>query len=97
MDGEQTYHRQGRCSYMKDDSMTLNGWAAVPIFLMAVLTQALTALVMAAPITWLVNHVFSASAIHAVFANDKLGYWQCVGMFAIWFAAKGRIKWTIKA
>jgi ascorbate-specific PTS system EIIC-type component UlaA len=81
---------------MKDERLTLTGWPAVPIFLMAVVTQVLTALVMAVPITWLVNHVFSANAIHAVFANDRLGYWRCVGMFAIWFAAQGRIKWTLK-
>lgn len=82
---------------MKDDSWTLRGWPAVSLFLMAVVTQVLTALVMSLPITWLVNHVFSANAIHAVFAYDRLGYWRCVGMFAIWFAAKGRIKWTIKS
>jgi len=82
---------------MKDESITLTGWPAVPVFLMAVVTQVLTALVMSLPITWLVNHVFSANAIHAIFANDRLGYWRCVGIFAICFAAKGRIKWTIKS
>lgn len=82
---------------MKDESVTLTGWPAVPVFLMAVITQGLTALVMALPITWLVNHVFAASAIHMVFANDRLEYWKSVGIFAIWFAAKARIKWTIKS
>lgn len=81
---------------MKDER-TLIGWAAVSVFLMAMATQMLTALVMSLPITWLVNHVFSANAIHALFANDRLGYWRCVGGFAIWFAAKGRSKWTIKS
>jgi len=52
---------------------------------------------MALPITWLVNRVFAATLLHAVFAKDQLGYWRCVGMFAIWFAAKGRIKWTVKS
>jgi hypothetical protein len=82
---------------MKDAGWNLSGWPAVPVFLILVVTNGLTALVMALPITWLVNRVFAASAIHAVFAKDQLGYWQCVGMFAIWFAAKGRIKWTVKS
>lgn len=69
----------------------------MPVFLMLVVTNCLTALVMALPITWLVNRVFAASAIHAIFARDQLGYWQCVGMFAIWIAATARIKWTAKS
>ncbi len=82
---------------MKDESVTLTGWPAVNAFFMVAGTQVLTALVMSLPITWLVNHVFAASAIHAIVATDRLGYWRCVGMFAIWFAAKGRIKWTVKS
>jgi len=82
---------------MKDESLTLTGWSAVPVFLMVAVTQVLTALVMSVPIIWLVNHVFAAKAIHAIFASDRLGYWQCVGLFAIWFAAKARIKWTVKS
>ena len=82
---------------MKDETLTLRGWPAVPVFLMLVVTNVLTALVMALPITWLINRVFAASAIHAIFASDRLGYWRCVGMFAICFAAKGRIKWTVKS
>lgn len=81
---------------MKDEDLTLTGWQAVPVFLMMVCTQALTALAMSLPIKWLVNHVFAASLIHSIFASDHFGYWQCVGIYAIWFAAKGRIKWTIK-
>lgn len=69
----------------------------MPVFLMLAGTQALTALVMSVPITWLVNHVFAAHAIHAIFARDRLGYWRCVGMFAIWFAATARIKWTMSS
>ena len=82
---------------MKDESWTITGWAALPIFFMAVAMQMLTALAVAFPITWLVNHVFSPIAIRAIFSHDLLGYWQCVGVFAIWFTAKGRIKWTIKS
>ncbi len=80
---------------MKDESLTLRGWPAVPVILMLVATNGVTALVMALPITWLVNRVFAASAIHAIFAGDQLGHWQCVGMFAIWFAATARIKWKV--
>ena len=82
---------------MQDESLTVKGWPAVPVFLMLVGTNTLTALVMALPITWLVNRVFAPTLLHAVFARDQLGYWRCVGMFAIWFAAKGRIKWTVKS
>ena len=82
---------------MEDEGLTLRGWAAVPVFLTLVSTNVLTSLVMALPIAWLANHVFASSLILAIFANDKLGYWQCVGFFAIWFAAKGRIKWTLKS
>jgi hypothetical protein len=82
---------------MKDESLTLTGWPAVPAFLMVAGTHVLTAMVMALPISWLVNHVFSPNAIHAVFASERLGYWRCVGLFAIWFAAKGRIKWSVKS
>ncbi len=82
---------------MQDESLTLTGWPAIPVFLMVAVTQVLTALVMSLPITWLVNHIFSANAIHSIFSSGRLGYWQCVGLFAIWSAAKVRIKWTLKA
>jgi hypothetical protein len=59
---------------MKEESLTLRGWPAVPVFLMLVVTNVLTALVMALPITWLVNRVFAGSLIHAIFASDELGY-----------------------
>jgi len=82
---------------MKDECLTLRGWPAVPVFLVLAGTQVLTALVISLPITWLVNHVFATSAIRAIFASDRLGYWRCVGIFAIWFAATARINWTVKA
>lgn len=82
---------------MKSESLTLTGWAAVPMFLMLAVTQALTALVMSLPITWLVNHVFSPNAIHAIFASSQMGYSRCAGMFGIWFTATARIKWTVKS
>ncbi|MGC9225396.1 MAG: hypothetical protein ACP5E2_15900 [Terracidiphilus sp.] len=52
---------------MKDKSLTLTGWQAVPVFLMMVGTQVLTALAMLLPLTWLVNHVCTASLLHAIF------------------------------
>jgi hypothetical protein len=82
---------------MKEESLTLTGWSAVPVFLMVAVTQVLTALAMSLPISWLANHIFSRNFVHFVFANDRLGYWRCVGLFAIWFAAKARIKWTVKS
>ncbi len=77
---------------MKDESLTLTGWPAVPIFLMVAVTQVMTALVMSLPITWLVNHVFSANAIREIFGGEHLGYWQAVGLFALWYAARFKIK-----
>lgn len=82
---------------MKDESLTVTGWKAVPVFLLMMGTQVLTALTMALPITWLVNHEFAASLIRGIFSSDHFGYWQCVGIYAIWFTAKGRIKWSMKS
>jgi hypothetical protein len=82
---------------MKDESLTFTGWSAVPVFLMVTVTQVLTALILSLPITWLVNHVLSAKCIEFIWGSDRLGYWRCVGVFAIWFAAKARIKWTGKS
>jgi hypothetical protein len=62
------------------------------MFLMLAVTPALTALVMAVPIEWLVSEVFSAAVIHAIFGVEHLGYWRVVGLFAIWFATRARIK-----
>lgn len=82
---------------MQDHDLTVTGLAAVPIFLMWVFIQGITALVMSLPITWLVNHIFSSALIHAVFADDQLRYWQCVGLFAIWHCARARIKFSAKS
>ena len=77
---------------MKDEGTTLTGWPAVGMFLVLVVTSVLTALIMAFPIQWLVSEVFSTPAIHAVFGVERLNYWRVVGLFAIWFAARARIK-----
>jgi hypothetical protein len=57
-------------------------------------TKALTALVMSLPIAWLINHVFASGTIRAIFGADRVSYWHCVGMFAIWFAARLKIKFS---
>ena len=74
--------------------LTLTGWPAVGVLATMALTKALTGLVMSLPITWLVNRVFAGGAIHAVFGSDRLSYWRCVGLFAIWFAARVKIKFS---
>lgn len=77
---------------MKDEGITLKGWPAVRMFFVLAVTPALTSLIMAFPIQWLVSQVFSTPAIHAVFGVERLNYWRIVGLFAIWFATRARIK-----
>ena len=77
---------------MKDESRTLAGWPAVPVFLMLAVTPVLTALVISLPVAWLVNHIFAANAIHAIFGVEHLGYWRVMGLFAILFATQFKIK-----
>jgi hypothetical protein len=79
---------------MKDKSWTLTGWPAVPVVLMFAATGVLTALVLPLPVTWLVNHIFAAGAIHAVFGVDRLGYWRVVLMFVLVFVARFKITFT---
>jgi len=78
--------------YMKDGSRTLRGWPAARMVLMLAITPVLTALVMSLPIAWLVNHVFAMGAIHAIFGVEHLGYWQVMGLFALYFAIRFKIK-----
>ena len=77
---------------MNDEGITLKGWPAMGMFLMLAVTPVLTALVMSLPIEWLVNHVFAAAVIHAIFGVERLNYWRIVGLFATWFATRARIK-----
>lgn len=79
---------------MKDESWTLAGWPAVPVFLMLAVTQVLTTLVLSLPVAWLVNHVFAASAIHTVFGVEHLGYWRVVLLFALVFMTRFKITFT---
>ena len=76
---------------VESKSVTLRGWDAVMGMAGVALSWAGTALLMSFPITWLINHVFAAGAIHAVFGG-RLRYWQCVMAFAIWYCV--RVKFT---
>jgi len=76
----------------KTDHSTLTGWSAVGALATIAITKALTALVMSLPIAWLVNRVFGTGAIQATFGASHFSYWRCVGLFAIWFAARVKIK-----
>ena len=79
---------------MKDQSWTLASWLAVPAFLMLAVTPVVTALVVSLPVAWLINHIFSAAAIYAVFGVERLGFWRVVGLFAVVFAADFKIKFS---
>lgn len=76
---------------MRNESTILEGWPAVPLFLMLAVTPVLTALVMSIPVAWLVNRMFAVGAIHAVFGVDHLGYWRVVELFALAFATRFKI------
>lgn len=73
-------------------SVTMRGWDAVLGMAGVLLSWTGTALLMSFPIAWVVNHVFAPGAIRAVFGGDRLRYWQCVMVFAIWYCA--RVKFT---
>ena len=77
---------------MRDEGWTLAGLPAVPVFLMLAVTPVLTALAVSFPIAWLVNLIFAAKAIRAVFGVERLDYWRVVGLFAVVFAAGFKIK-----
>lgn len=77
---------------MRDEGWTLAGLPAVPVFLMLAVTPVLTALVISLPVAWLVNHIFAANAIHAIFGVERLDYWRVVGLFAIVFATGFKIR-----
>lgn len=79
---------------MKDEGRTLAGWQAIRVFLTLAVTPVVTALVVSQPIAWLINHIFSTSAIHAVFGVERLNFWRVVGMFAIVFGAHFKIKFS---
>lgn len=80
---------------------TLTGWPAVGALAMILLTSVSTALVLAWPLAWLASAEFGGgSALRALVGEGHLGYWRCVGLFAMWHVARIRIKfsgpWKIK-
>ncbi|MFP5209394.1 MAG: hypothetical protein ACLGRW_08900 [Acidobacteriota bacterium] len=74
------------------NDLTLTGWPAVGVLATIIVTQTLTALVMAYPLAWLVTHEFSPGILHLLWGEDHLSYWRCVGLFALWHAARVKIK-----
>ena len=77
---------------VESKSETLRGWDGVMAFAGALLSSAGTALLIAFPISWLINHVFSEGAIRAVCGGGRFGYWQCVMVYAIWYCAGIKFK-----
>lgn len=79
----------------KTDQSALTGWSAVGALATIAITQTLTALLISFPLAWLASHVFGGGvALHALFGSDRLSYWRCMGLFAIWFTARVRIKFS---
>ena len=88
---------KGKISMMtvrNSNHFTLTGWPAVGVFAIITTTKALTAIVIAWPLDWLANHVFSPSLMLALWGEDHLSYWRCIGMFAIWHVARARINFS---
>lgn len=81
----------------KTDNSTLSGWSAVGAMMALAATKTLTALAIAAPIEWLVRHVFAGAPLRFLFGEGGLGYWRCVGLFAVWHLARIRIKISVPA
>lgn len=85
----------------KKDHSTLTGWSAVGALATIAITQTSTALLAAFPLSWLASKTFGGGvALHVLFGESRLSYWRCVGLYAIWFVARIRIKfsgpWQIK-
>ena len=78
----------------KTNQHPLTGWSAVSAMMALAVTKALTALVVSFPITWLVRQIFAGAPLGFVFGADRLSYWRCVGLFAIWNVARIRIKFS---
>ena len=55
----------------EEKGLTAKGWPAVGLALMMATNWILTALAASFPNSWLVNHVFAASAIHAIFGTNR--------------------------
>jgi len=78
---------------MKEESKSvkLRGWDAVVAFGGVLLSYAGTAMLISWPTAWLINHAFAPGALRAVFGSDRLGYWQCVMVFAVLHCARVKV------
>ena len=77
------------------DNLTLTGWSAAGALSMILLTSVSTALVLAWPLAWLTRYVFGGGVVlRALVGPEGLNYRRCVGLFAIWFVARIRIKFS---
>jgi hypothetical protein len=79
-------------TFRETDHVT--GWSAAGILATITVTRALTAFVISFPITWLVRHIFATAPLGFAFGADGFTYWRCVGLFAVWFAARVKIKFS---
>jgi uncharacterized membrane protein (DUF485 family) len=70
------------------------GWSAVGALATIAIMQTLTVLLTSFPLSWLASKVFGGVAFHALLGENHLSYWRCVGLYAIWFAARIRIKFS---
>ena len=75
----------------ENKSVRLRGWDAVMVFAGVLFSYAGTALLMSWPLAWLINHAIAPDMIRAVFGGDRLGYWQCVMIFAIWHCLRAKV------
>ncbi len=78
---------------MKEESKSvkLKGWDALIAITRILFSYAGSALLMSWPLAWLINHAFAPGAIRAVFGSDRLGYWRCAMVFAIWYCARVKV------
>ncbi len=81
-------------SVRNSNHLTLTGWPAVGAMMALAAIRSLTALLAAVPILWLGRHIFDGVLLRFAFGADGLTYWRCVGLFAIWFAARVKIKFS---
>lgn len=72
----------------------VTGWSAVAFLARIAIEKMLTAVVSSFPIMWLVRHTVADATLRFVFGADGFSYWRCVGLFAVWFTAQVRIRFS---
>jgi hypothetical protein len=58
------------------------------------ITQTSTALLMSFPLSWLASRIFGGVVFQTLLGESRLSYWRCVGLYAIWFVARVKIKFS---